>query len=488
MIVPIVLALPFARPNIVLIFSDDHARQAISAYGSKVNRTPNIDRLARSGTLFERHYTSNPICAPSRATLLTGKYSHVNGHRDNASAFDGTQSNVAKLLQSNGYETAWIGKWHLVSEPTGFNHWEILRGQGEYYDPTILSASGVTKATGYTTEVITEKALGFLKQQHDKPFFMVVGHKAPHRPWVPGPKSLDLFKNTLFPEPKTLRTDYATLASGAKTVGMGVGKNLNPTSDLYVGKAPVTSVSNYLDLWRATYSREDREYAESLKNGVDLVGANYQRYLRQYLRCVQDVDTSVGQVMDALKEARLDKNTIVIYASDQGFFLGEKGWFDKRWYYEPSAGTPLVISAPGMRSQRVRSLSENVDIAPTLLDLANCQVDPAMQGSSLVPAMQTGKGAKEYAYGHFYENNDGEHKVPKYVSVVGDRYKLICYYELKEFELFDLKSDPDESKNLWVGSETTSSVSKKMAQDLISKMRQVREDVVIINSVREALR
>lgn len=487
MILPVFVAVPMARPNIVLIFSDDHARQAISAYGSRLNRTPNIDRLARNGALFERHYTSNPICAPSRATLLTGKYSHVNGHKDNASAFDGKQSNVAKLLQAGGYDTAWIGKWHLVSNPTGFNHWEILRGQGEYYDPTILSASGVSKATGYTSEVITEKALGFLKKQHDKPFFMVVGHKAPHRPWVPGPKSLEMFKNTVFPEPKTLRTDYATLASGARTVGMGVASNLNPTSDLYVGKAPTTSVTNYLDLWRATYSREDAEYTESLKKG-DLVGANYQRYMRQYLRCVQDVDTSVGQLMDALKEARLEKNTIVIYASDQGFFLGEKGWFDKRWYYEPSSGTPLVISAPGMKAQRIKSLSENVDLAPTLLDFAKVAIDPEMQGSSLLPAMQSGRGSKEYAYGHFYESNDGEHKVPKYVSIVGERYKLICYYELQEFELFDVKSDSDESKNLWGDSSTRGALKAQMYQSLISKMRQVREEVDVIQKVRECPR
>jgi arylsulfatase A-like enzyme len=487
MILPVVAGLPMVRPNIVLIFSDDHARQAISAYGSRVNQTPNIDRLARNGALFERHYTSNPICAPSRATLLTGKYSHVNGHKDNASAFNGAQSNVAKLLQAGGYETAWIGKWHLVSDPTGFNHWEILRGQGEYYDPTILSTSGVSKATGYTSEVITEKALSFLKKPHDKPFFMVVGHKAPHRPWVPGPNSLSMFKDTRFPEPKTLRTDYATLASGAKTVSMGIEKTLKPQADLYVGKAPVTSVPEYLAKWSETYSREDRDYAESLKSG-DLLGANYQRYMRHYLRCVQDVDTSVGQLMDAIKDARLDKNTIIIYASDQGFFLGEKGWFDKRWFYEPSSGTPLVISAPGMKARRVKTLTENVDIAPTLLDFAQCAVDPEMQGVSLVPAMQTGKGLRGYAYGHFYENNDGEHKVPKYVSIVGDRYKLICYYELHEWELFDLKSDPDESKNLWDGSPALEPLRKRMVQDLISKMRQVREEVSVINSVRESLR
>ncbi len=483
MLLSVALALPLTRPNIVLIFSDDHARQAISAYGSRLNRTPNIDRLAKNGVLFERHYTSNPICAPSRATLLTGKYSHVNGHKDNASAFNGAQSNVAKLLQAGGYETAWIGKWHLVSDPTGFDHWEILRGQGEYYDPTILSASGTTKALGYTTEVITEKALGFLKKQHEKPFFMVVGHKAPHRPWIPGPNSLAMFKGTVFPEPKTLRTDYATLASGARAVGMRIDKNLRATDDLYVGKAPMTSNPKHLELWQKTYAREDKEYQEAVANGADLMGANYQRYLRQYLRCVHDVDTSVGQVIDALKVAKLDKNTIVIYASDQGFFLGEKGWYDKRWFYEPSAGTPLVISAPGMKARRVKALSENVDLAPTLLDFANLKPGPAMQGTSLVPSMQSGKGSKEYAYGHFYESNDGEHKVPKFVSIVGDRYKLICYYELKEFELFDLKTDPTESSNLW---KSSGSLGEELFRDLISKMREVREEVAVINSVRDA--
>ena len=266
---------------------------------------------------------------------------------------------------------------------------------------------------------------------------------------------------------------------------MRIDNNLRAKEDLYVGKAPVSSDPKHLELWQKTYAREDKEYSDSLAGGTDLMGANYQRYMRQYLRCVQAVDTSVGQVVDALKTAKLDKNTIIIYASDQGFFLGEKGWYDKRWYYEPSAGTPLVISAPGIKTRRVKSVSENVDLAPTLLDLANCPSDREMQGKSLLPAMRSGVSSREYAYGHFYENNDGEHKVPKYVSIVGDRYKLICYYELREFELFDLRTDPDESKNIWIAS---GALGKKLFQDLISKMRQVREEVDVINSVREAIR
>lgn len=471
------------RPNIVMVFSDDHARQAVSSYGSRLISTPNIDKLAQEGIRFDRHYTTNPICAPSRATLLTGKYSHLNGLKDNASVFDGSQETFPKLLQAQGYATAVIGKWHLSSDPTGFDHWEVLPGQGAYYNPEFLTPSGKTRANGYVSEVITNKALDWLKAHERKPFFLLVGHKAPHRSWIPGPKQMSLFSDKVFPEPLTLRTDYSTLTSAAKTVRMRLDKDIRPAEDLMVDFIPPSMDAGQQQAWKRAMAPQDATYRSTVASTGDLLGTNYQRYIKQYLRCVAGVDESVGAIYGHLRSRGLLDNTVVIYASDQGFFLGENSWYDKRWFYEPSAGTPLVVRPPkGARTaRRVRSLTSNVDLAPSILDLAGTSVPRAMQGHSLAPIIRGAARVPKQTsiYAHFYESNDGDHKAPKYVAVTTEIHKLIYYYELDEWDLFDLSSDPQEAKNLWPNGVSTS-VRAELLRKLLSKQIELNEESEIV--------
>lgn len=477
------------RPNIVVIFSDDHARQAISAYGSPYLSTPAIDRLAREGIRFGRHYTANPLCAPSRATLLTGMSSHINGHRDNASTFDGSQDTFPKRLQAAGYETAVIGKWHLASDPTGFDHWEVLPGQGAYYNPEFLTRKGRQTDHGYVTEIITQKAMDWIRSPREKPFFLLVGHKAPHRNWVPGPRQMNLFNDRRYPEPPTLRTDYGSLTSAAKSVQMRLDTHMRPASDLHVDYVPPRMDENQQAAWKDALRPQDEAYKAQLASSNDLLGTNYQRYLRNYLRCIVSIDESVGQLYDLLKSRDFLKNTVIIYASDQGFFLGENAWFDKRWFYEPSAGTPFIVRPAGGASspREVRSVTSNLDYAPTILELAGLKVPSAMQGGSLAEVVR-GRAAMAgdgVAYGHFYESDDADHKAPKYVAIATDRHKIIYYYDLDEWELFDLRSDPSEARNLWKAG-TPPTVRHEMTRKLLSKMKKLKEEPGLIETVRKA--
>lgn len=474
-----VLALTLAQqsvqpPNIIVIFSDDHARQAISAYGSKIARTPALDRLAKEGTLFRRHYTSNPICAPSRATLLTGKYSHVNGHKDNASTFDGSQETLPKLVKQAGYDSAFIGKWHLESKPVGFDHWEILPGQGDYYNPRFLTPSGDRTESGYVSDVITAKSIDWMKARAGRPWLLLMGHKAPHRTWMPRVSQVDA-PLVRFPEPPTLRSTLDSLCSAAKTVSMSVGRNMRTREDLMVRYAPPRLSKAEQEAWLKASDPADTAYERELQASGDLIGVNYQRYLRQYLHAAQAVDDSVAEVLAYLDKSGLAKNTIVIYASDQGFFLGENGWYDKRWFYEPSAGTPLIIRGPGVKQHSISQVTANVDIAPTILDFAGLLPNKEMQGSSLRPLTRGEKMSTPPAYGHFYESEDGDHKAPQYVSLVTERYKIIFYYQLDEWEIFDLKSDPNETRNLWSGG-VDRSVRAELVRKLIARQRQLKEE------------
>lgn len=477
------------RPNIVMIFSDDHARQAISAYGSTLVETPNLDRLAQEGLRFDRHYTANPICAPSRATLLTGKYSHGNGIRDNASVFDGTQDTFPKMLREAGYRTAVIGKWHLASEPTGFDHWDILPGQGAYYNPDFLTPRGKTTERGYATEIVTRKALDWLRTNDKGPFFLLVGHKTPHRTWIPGPKQMSLFSDRTYPEPPTLRTDYATLTSAARTVRMRLDEHIRPAEDLLVDFVPPRMDGAQRALWQAAMAKQDEAYKRALAQSGDLLGTNYQRYLRDYLRCVAGLDESVGEIYGYLRSEGLLKNTVVIYASDQGFFLGENGWYDKRWFYEPSAGTPLVIRPPGegRQARQVPSLTSNVDLAPTILELAGVDVPDSMQGVTLAPivAGKTIESGEITVYGHFYESDDPDHKAPKYVAIATARHKLIFYYELGEWEMFDLRTDPHETRNLWSDG-ATNAVRSELVRKLLAKQRELQEEPEVVRVTKRA--
>jgi len=440
------------RPNIIFIFSDDHAAQAISAYGSRINRTPNIDRLAAEGMLFANCFVTNSICAPSRAVILTGKHSHLNGVPTNGEVFDGSQLTFPKLLQRAGYETAMIGKWHLKSDPTGFDYWEVLIGQGPYYNPPMKTAAGVVHHTGYTTDIITDLALDWLKSKRDtdKPFVLMCQNKAPHRNWQPGPDHLATYNDITIPEPATLFDDYEGRASGAKNQEMTVAHHLS-RHDLKL-TPPGNLTEEQLARWNAAYEKKNAAFREANLEGDDLTRWQYQRYIKDYLRTIASVDDNVGRLLDYLDESGLAENTIVIYSSDQGFYLGEHGWYDKRWMYEESLRMPLIVRWPGRVEAGGKStqLVQNLDFAPTFLDAGGVEAPAEMQGRSLMPILTNGRARnwRDAVYYHYYEF-PAVHSVPRQYGVRTDRYKLIYYYQLDEWELFDLASDPNEMRTVY---------------------------------------
>ncbi len=461
------------RPNILFIMTDDHAYHAIGAYGSKVNQTPNLDRLAKEGMRFNRCLVTNSICGPCRAVILTGKYSHVNGFIDNGSRFDGSQQTVAKLLQKAGYQTAVIGKWHLVSDPTGFDYWNILLGQGPYYNPPMKTAQGVTRHEGYTTDIITDFALDFLKDQKgaEKPFFLMYHHKAPHRNWQPGPKYLNKYKDVTIPEPNTLFDDYAGRGTAAKTQDMTIAKTMTP-DDLKL-TPPGNLTPEQRQAWDAAYDQENEDFRQANLQGDDLARWKYQRYMKDYLRCIDSVDENVGRVLNYLDESGLAKNTVVIYTSDQGFYLGDHGWFDKRWMYEESLKTPLMIRYPGhIQPGSVNSdMVLNLDFAETFLDLAGAEVPADMQGRSMAPILvgNTPDDWRKSMYYHYYEF-PGPHSVQRHYGVATDRYKLMYFYTIDEWELYDLEQDPQEMKSVY-GDPAYAEVQAELKQEL-ARLRQ----------------
>jgi arylsulfatase A-like enzyme len=457
-----------SRPNIIYIMSDDHAYQAISAYGgalSDLAPTPNIDRIARNGMRFNRCLVTNSISGPCRAVILTGKYSHLNGFvaNEGQTPFDGSQQTFPKLLKAAGYNTALIGKWHLGSNPTGFNHWDMLPGQGVYYNPDFINAGGKYTEQGYVTEIITKKSIEWLKEagKTGKPFMLMMHHKAPHREWQPGPKELSLYKDVVFPEPSNLFDDYSNRGTAENTQDMTISKTMRIEEDLkmYRDKSKMKSTglnrmtTDQLNAWNAVYDPIIRHFYESGLKGDDLIRFKYQRYLQDYLACIAAVDKSVGEILDFLKENGLDKNTIVIYASDQGFYLGEHGWFDKRWMFEESLRTPLLISWPGVT--RPGSVNEdmvsNLDFAETFLEMAGVKIPADMQGTSMVSVLkgETPSSWRKEHYYHYYEY-PGSHMVKRHYGICTERYKLIhFYYDIDEWELFDLKADPSEMRNVY---------------------------------------
>jgi arylsulfatase A-like enzyme len=454
------------RPNIVFIFSDDHADQAISAYGHPISQlapTRNIDRIAEGGMRFNRCMVTSSICGPSRAAVLTGKYPHKNGFYFNeANDFDGSQVTFPKLLQAGGYQTSIIGKWHLGSEPTGFDHWEILPGQGLYYQPDFLTPNGVHIEDGYVTDVITDKAIQWLVGQRDtsKPFFLMVPHKAPHREWSPPVKYLELFEGITFPEPATLFDDYRDRTTAAHDQDMSLVISFEEDRDLKVdvrrpGTVFYERVYSKLSpeqqvAWDRNLDRREEEYNDPDLKGVRLTRWKYQSYLRDYLACVRSMDDNIGRLLDYLEESGLAENTIVIYASDQGFFLGEHGWFDKRFMYDESYRTPLLIQWPGVvEPGSVNSdLVSNLDFAQTILEMAQVAADESMQGMSMVPILrgETPEDWRKYHYYTYYEY-PGWHMVHRHEGVYDGRYKLIHFYDLDEWELIDMETDPHELTN-----------------------------------------
>ncbi len=456
-----------SRPNIIFIFTDDHALQAISAYGSVINQTPNIDRLADEGMIFRNSFCTNSICAPSRAVIQTGKHSHLNGVIDNREVFDSAQVTFPKLLSKGGYQTAMIGKWHLKSEPVGFDFWKVLPGQGNYYNPDFRTPDGIERIEGYVTDIVTDVSLEWLKNGRDKtmPFMLMTQQKAPHRPWQPGPKYLNMYDDVEIPEPATLFDDYSNRASGAPLQEMEIDRHMRFSWDLKVEPEPSDSVGYKVwnrrmnrytpeqrEAWNAAYEPKNKAFKEANLEGKDLVRWKYQRYIKDYLRCIASVDDNIGRLLDYLEESGLAENTIVMYSSDQGFYLGEHGWFDKRWMYEESLHMPLVVKWPGVINPGSvnTDMVQNIDFAETFLDIAGLNIPEEMQGKSLVPLLQgnTPEDWRSSIYYHYYEY-PGAHMVQRHNGVRTDRYKLINYYQLGEKELFDLEADPQEMKSVF---------------------------------------
>ncbi|MFT5122948.1 MAG: arylsulfatase A-like enzyme [Kiritimatiellia bacterium] len=482
------------KPNILFIFSDDHAYQAISAYGHGLNETPNIDRIAKEGVRFNRCYVSNAICGPMRAVIQTGKYSHLNGFLINGNKFDGNQWTFPKELQKVGYQTAVIGKWHLGThmEPKGFNYSEVLIDQGPYYNPPMLrdekgDGNRVKKQyTGYTTEIITDLALEWLKNQRDqeKPFMLMYQHKAPHRNWEPGPDYLHLYDDVTFPEPESLFDDYTHRADPARDQDMSISKTMT-RRDLKLDP-PRNFTPEQLATWNAAYEPKNKAFEAMKLEGRELISWKFQRYIKDYLRCIAAVDHEVGKVLDYLDKSGLAKNTIVIYCSDQGFYLGEHGWFDKRWMYEESFRTPFLVRwpdvvAPGLVNET--DIVSPVDFAATFLEIAGAANPGDLQGKSLIPILkgQTPRDWRKSFYYHYYEG--GGHGVARHYGVSNGRYKLINYYQdhVKQWELFDLKSDPQEMRSQYENPEYA-----KVKEDMFQELQRLRVELKLPDEDPEA--
>jgi arylsulfatase A-like enzyme len=400
--------------------------------------------------------------------ILTGKHSHLNGVTDNAKRFDGEQQTVSKLLQSAGYQTAMIGKWHLKTDPTGFDHWEVLPGQGSYYNPDFKTAEGKQRYTGYVTDIITDLALDWLEEgrRKERPFLLMCQHKAPHRNWMPGPKYLTLYDDVEIPEPPTLFDDWTTgRASPAARNEMSLAGHFYPAYDLKIsppeeGTTDERHWNNMMkrmtdeqkEAWHAAYGPKNEAFRKANLEGKDLLRWRYQRYIKDYLRCIASVDENIGRLLDYLDSKGLSNNTVVMYSSDQGFYLGDHGWFDKRWMYEESLRMPLVMRWLGRirGGTRVKQLVQNIDFAPTFLSAAGEDTPGDMQGTSVLPLL-AGDPAVEWRksiYYHYYEH-PGVHNVARHYGVRTARHKLIYYYETDEWELFDLEQDPHEMNSVY---------------------------------------
>jgi arylsulfatase A-like enzyme len=448
---------PARRPNIVFIFSDDHAYQAVSAYNDPrgLLQTPNIDRLAKEGIRFDRCLVPNSICGPSRATVLTGKYSHLNGFYNNTnSRFDGSQATFPKLLRGAGYQTAMVGKWHLGSDPTGFDYWCILPGQGIYYDPPMIEQGKTARHPGYVTDVITDLSLDWLKtRDRSKPFLLMCQHKAPHRRWSPAVRHLGHDGDRRYPEPPTLFDDYAGRGLAERDQDMTIARTMTD-DDLKLVDCPERLTPDERRAWDAYYKPRNEAFRKADLKGAELVRWKYNRYMHDYLACVKAVDESVGRLLKFLDDEGLADETIVVYASDQGFYLGEHGWFDKRWIFEESLKTPLLVRWPGIVAPgRVDGhIVSNLDFAPTFLEVAGVVAPTDLQGKSLMPLLRGGAPA-EWRKSFYYEYFEypAPHHVRPHYGVVTDRYKLVRFDTpaLEGWELFDLRSDPHELRNVY---------------------------------------
>jgi len=468
------------RPNIVVIVSDDHAYQAISAYGSELMQTPHIDRIARNGVLFGKAYVTTSICGPSRAVLLTGKYSHKNGYKSNTdSHFDAGQDSFAKRLQAAGYQTAWIGKYHLGNKLEGFDYWQILPGQGHYFNPDFLFMDGSRKRVeGYVSDLITEAAERWLENRdREKPFCLIIGHKATHRTWMPDTADLGMFDQVEFPLPSNFYDRYIN-RQAARVQDMSIATTMLLDYDLKMYPED-TKDGNFTRMnpaqraaYKDYYDPIQRELERSGKRGRELTEWKFQRYMRDYLSTAASLDRNVGRTLDYLEKHGLAENTMVIYMSDQGFYLGEHSWFDKRFMYEESFRTPLLMQYPGHIPPGLVSDEPvmNLDIAPTLLEAAGVPVPGSMQGQSLLPVLRGQAGSREVVYYHYYEH--GEHAVSPHFGIRTARYKLIRFYgAVESWELYDLEKDPGEMNNLY-GKRRYDRIASDLKEQLVSLIRK----------------
>jgi arylsulfatase A-like enzyme len=466
------------RPNIIFIMADDHAAHAISAYGSRVNRTPNIDRLAQQGMLMRNVFATNAVCTPSRASILTGQYSHINGVPV-FNRFDSARQTVARLLQARGYHTGLVGKWHLGSDPVGFDHWEILPGQGVYVDPVFYTATGETTYTGkYATDVITDLAIDFLQARATgQPFFLMVHHKAPHRPWVPDEAHRRMFEGLWIPEPTTLWDTYATRTDALHENAQRVFADLT-RRDLKLAPPPGLAGAD-LARWLSTKPDEaivTRGAQRDTLRGEGLARWKYQRYMQDYLGTIQSIDDNVGRLLDVLDRQGLSRNTIVIYTSDQGFFLGDHGLYDKRFMYDESIRMPFLVRWPAAIAAGSRSdaIALNVDFAETFLDAAGIPVPPDMQGRSLLPLLR-GREPADWRTSMYYRyyHDPGDHDTRAHYGVRTRTHKLIYFWKKDQWELFDLVADPHELHNLYgqPGQEQLAEALKTELQNLRETLR-----------------
>jgi len=503
---PLMAAIPFTgcksnsagqkdgRMNIIYIMTDDHAFQAISCYGDPLSQlapTPNLDRLAANGIMFNRAYVENSLSTPSRACLMTGLYSHQNGQTMLSNVMDSTVTFIPELMHEAGYQTAVIGKWHMLCEPRGFDTFRVLRNQGEYYNPVFKTENTngqyITE-DGYATDLITDHAIEFLEgRDKDKPFLLYVHHKAPHRSWMPDFKYMDLYEDVEFPMPETFYDDYATRGEAAHQQRMTIEHDMSMLYDLklygydgpkheYDDEAMIRSTLRSMkpeerDRWYEVYAEKNKDFLDNYDNlsHDEIVRWKYQRYVKDYLRVIKSVDDSVGEILDYLEANNLMDNTMIVYTSDQGFYMGEHGWFDKRFMYEQSFRTPLIIHYPGAKAgSKSETLVQNLDFGPTFLDIAGVEQPDNMYGMSMIPVLKKSgaepKNWRSELYYHFYDHT-AEHNVMRHDGIFDKRYKLIHFYDetgvIPDYEEFyDLEKDPDELNNLMGNPEYESLIAK----------------------------
>ncbi|MDR2039310.1 MAG: sulfatase [Bacteroidales bacterium] len=497
-----------AKPlNILYIMTDDHSYQTISAYDQRFINTPHIDRIGKEGVVFTNSFVANSISGPSRACMLTGKHSHKNGFIDNRHRFDGSQQTFPKLLQKNGYQTAMIGKWHLSSDPVGFDYWKILPGQGDYYNPVFIDHGEKIQMDGYATNITTDIAIEWLdnKRNKEQPFCLLLHHKAPHRTWMPDTCDLGRFDDIVFPVPDNFYDSYDGRVAAAEQK-MSIFNDMDVIYDLKMAdKEHEIHTSSGLEAagrnmyhpsktgpgrmnekqkaaWDRYYDPIISDFKDRKPEGKELAEWKYQRYMKDYLSVITSVDRNIGRMLDYLEENGLLENTLIVYTSDQGFYMGEHGWFDKRFMYEESFRTPLMMRLPGGKKGKIEQMVQNIDYAPTFLELAGIEIPEDIQGISLLPLLK-GKQPewRNSLYYHYYEF-PSEHAVKRHYGVRDSRYKLIHFYDdIDEWELYDLQEDPHEMNNLYhqPGKE---SIIRKMKEELIKLQIQYDDPVMNRNS------